>query len=289
MDKYIFRLGFLMFMALCPGFISATEFTVLNYNVQMRPVLDDNDYKGVRISPKLNRFDVVALQESFAGKDLLMSSDLHLYRADFIKKRCIFCLVDSGLSTLSNFPIIEQKTMLYRSWAGIQDGVASKGVLLTRLRINGLIVDVYNTHMIASSNFSDADEARYDQTVQLIDFVRANSPSEHSVIVLGDFNMCPSQKDATDSDRKFKAHMFQMILENLKLNDVFNALAIFQPGEIHRTLFRAGKGHYFWPLSIEQHKALFSDEKGELLSDSPPIVTKFELLTLDKKTLQKTP
>lgn len=285
MNKFVFRLGFLFFLALCAG-ISATEFTVLNYNVQMRPILDDNDYKGVRLSPKLNKFDVVALQESFAGKEVLMSNALHLYRADFIEKRCIFCLVDSGLSTLSNFSIIEQKTMLYRMWAGIQDGVASKGILLTRLRINGLIVDVYNTHMIASSDICGANKARHDQAVQLIEFVRANSPREHSVIVLGDFNMCPAQKDATESDRAFKTRTFQMILDGLKLHDVYNTLAMSEPNQIHRTLFRAGYGHHFWPLSIERQDAHFCDEKGAPLSDSPPMVTTFTLKTLGENMLQ---
>jgi len=120
---------------------------VLNYNVQIRPILDDNNHKGTRISPKLNQYNLVALQESFAGKDMLIAQALHLYKAHFTEKRCLFCLIDSGLSTLSDFEILETKTLMYRSWAGIQDGVASKGVLLTRLRVNKLILDVYNTHI----------------------------------------------------------------------------------------------------------------------------------------------
>jgi endonuclease/exonuclease/phosphatase family metal-dependent hydrolase len=257
--------------------LSAVEFTVLNYNVQMRPLLDDNDYKGKIISPKLNHYNIAALQESFSGKNILMNEALHPFKAHFTQKRCMFCLVDSGLSTLSDFEIIEKKSLLYRSWAGIQDGVASKGVLLTRLLINGNILDIYNTHMIASSDICGANSARHDQATQLIDFVKENSPDTHSVLVLGDFNMCPSHLDASEDDRIFKAKIFSMILKKLDLKDTFDSLIGPRPHDIHRILFRSGLEHGFRPLAIEQHNDFFVDKNNVPLSDSPAQVGIFTI------------
>lgn len=265
-------------------------FDILTYNVQMRPILDNNSYKASRISPKLNKYNIVALQESFSKKPELMKHCLHPFSAHHTDKYCFLSLVDSGLSTLSSFPIKEIKNIHFRSRAGLQDVIASKGILLTRVEINGNIIDIYNTHMQAEDGHGGA-LARIDQAKQIVEFINENSKAEHSIILIGDFNMSPQrfhrdvanfkQKNNTPSEQVIlKNFAFTMMQESLNLEDLSDTLLLNELDDYDRILFKSGSEHKLKPISIEKPLAYFTDEHAELLSDGTPIVGTFSLRPL---------
>lgn len=267
------------------------ELDVLTYNVQMRPVLDQNIYKGRRISPKLNAYDIALLQESFAEKAVLMEQARHAYKAHFTARRGA-ALVDSGLSTLSRYPVVETITEHYRSYAGIADGVASKGMMLTRIRVGEAIVDVYNTHMQAGDS-DDENRARLAQATQLIEFVNRNSTKANGILIIGDFNMGPVRPGrmfrdfhpnhyANRRDMLLRTNSFQTIVDNLGLTDVQDMLMNEKVDDIERMLFRNGCGVTITPMATRKDTRDFVDEKGRKLSDSSPLVTTFKIEVTDE-------
>ena len=264
-----------------------TYFNVLTYNVQMRPVLDNNEYKAQRISPRLNQYDIVAVQESFANKTGLVAQCTHSYKEHFTDKYCPLAIVDSGLSILSNYPVVRTKHEHFRLRAGLQDVVASKGILLTSISINGHIVDVYNTHMQASDG-DDGHEARYDQALQMVEFVNRNSPASHSVLVVGDFNMSPmreyfasdkfiSHHYRTVEIRILRTYAFSLMQRSLGLTDLSDFLSEKADEEIERILYRSGVNHELVPLGISNQTVRFKDEHDGFLSNGIPLVGTFAI------------
>lgn len=279
-----FFIAFFSLMTASVGF--SERFSILTYNVQMRPVLDQNDYKATRISPKLNFFDIATIQESFAKKSRLMKDALHPEQRHFTDKRHCFSFVDSGLSTLSKFPVIFEAKEIYHSYAGFSDSLASKGILLTRLLIDGLILDLYTTHMQAGYTDSE-NRARREQAKQVIEFVNRHSPREHSVLIVGDFNMSPKRPDRKFEDFKpqhysherdmiQRTDSFQLMLEGLELTDVQDLLEPKKVDEIERMVFRAGCNHEFRPEKVYRAPQ-FIDEHGAPLSDGLPLGAEFIL------------
>jgi len=254
-----------------------TQFSLFTYNVQMRPVLDNNSYKGSRISPQLNLYDIVAIQESFDQKNTLMSAVTHPYQAHFTDKRYFFTFVDSGLSSLSRFPISSTKKVHYRSYAGFQDAIASKGILKISIEIEGHTIDVYNTHMQATGGRKGTD-ARLDQAAQLVEFVNKNSPTTHSVILIGDFNMGPPHEGKiyrNVHDIK-SSYAFQMVLDNLKLTDMFHTLD-YKTDSLDRIMFRSACGYSLKATSFRKDYDRFKGDANDDLSDGLPLVGMFTL------------
>lgn len=282
----MFGYGFLIASAFCCVAFS-TQFSVLAYNVQMRPVLDDTLYKAENIGPRINYFDVVGLQESFDEKALLMESVRLPYQKHFTDFRSCLSIVDSGLSTVSRFPIVFTKTELYQDYAGFSDSIASKGVILTRLLIDGLYLDVYNTHMQAGDSVSE-NEARRGQAIQLVDFIKRHSTIGHSVLVIGDFNMSPQRRGrpfkdfhpnhySNDRDMRERTASFQFVIDELGMTDVHDALLHDKIDDIERMLFRSGSNHDLRPLALAKVLKHFSSAVGKPLSDGMPLAVSFSL------------
>lgn len=262
------------------------DFNILTFNVQMRPFIDFNHYKATRLSPKFNQYDIVTVQESFSRKNILLKDAKHPYQAHLTDKRHCFSFVDSGLSTLAKFPIIFEAKEVYRAYAGFSDSLASKGILLTRFSIDGLILDVYNTHMQAGDTDRE-NKARREQALQVVEFVNKHSLPEHSVLIVGDFNMSPLRTDrkfdeykpkhySHDRDMIQRTSSFKLIMDGLLLTDIHDSLMSDRPDEIERMLFRSGCAHDFKPQKI-YHPTEFIDEHKIPLSDGRPVVTNFSL------------
>jgi len=262
-------------------------FDILTYNVQMRPILDNNSYKAPQISSKLNKYNIAVLQESFCNKSELLQYCSHPFSAHHTDKYSFLSWVDSGLSTLSNFPIIEIKNTHFRSRAGFQDIIASKGILLTRIEINGLTVDIYNTHMQAE-DYCGGTRARMDQAQQIYEFITENSPKTHSVILIGDFNMSPQrfsrdvvcfrqQHEALSEQTIFRNFTFSMLQESLNLTDLSDTLFPNKFDYVDRILYRSGSEADLSPISIETELEYFTDEQARPLSDGTPIVGTFSI------------
>ena len=102
------------------------------------------------------RFDVLCLQEVFGTltyrkERLVRVAELAGFHAVITPKPswCRGKFADSGLITLSRFPVLESEFVSFERGA-FSDKLADKGVLHTSLEIDGKILHVYNTHLNAS-------------------------------------------------------------------------------------------------------------------------------------------
>ncbi len=255
-------------------------FTVATYNIQARPFIDDYKTKYQEIPPHLNAVDIVGLQECLHKCPLIRENFTHPHAFVFDKPKNDRVPAGSGLALFSKFPVTGVKTHYYEKAQGKGDVMASKGVLLLRLDIDGMAVDVYNTHMNAGGD--KADPVHLTQVREAIAFVRENSPLSHSVIFVGDFNMRPPRlKDRAERGKAWdgdnRVWDFQELVEELALRDTSDTLFGPVKFNIDRILFRAALGHELRPLDWRSPEGEFvkDGDRHEPLSDHPPVIGTF--------------
>lgn len=263
------------------------EFRALIYNVQSRPWLDDAKEKLPKISPLLNGFDVVGIEECFQQYPLLWAGADYPNKAYFGRLSYPWKLANSGLSTLTRLPMGEVVMEHYRKQGEFQNTIASKGIMLTRLNAGGYPLDFYLTHMEAGDTPA-AQVARMAQAEQVVEFVTRHSPAEHAVLLAGDFNMMPlrPQKQPKDyspahftdeADLRGRTAAFQVMYEGLGLRDASDELFGPVRDDIERFLFRAPKGARMEALRLEQDHVRFKRTDGSPLSDGAPYLVQFRL------------
>lgn len=263
------------------------EFAVATYNVQARPWLDDAQEKLPQISARLTGKDFFAIQECFQRFDLLAAQSGYPSHAYFGRLAAPWKLANSGLAAFTRLPVEGYVMEHFRQQGEFQNRIASKGILLTRLRLGGLPVDLYNTHMEAGDR-PEAQRARAAQAQQMIEFVRRNSPLEHSVIVVGDFNMGPLRPAKTfaqyspchysdQTDLEARTAAFEQMRGGLALRDAQDEVLGPVDDGIERFLFRAGVGHQLVPLSWHHEAEAYRRADGSALSDGAPSVVRFRL------------
>lgn len=266
---------------------SEATFTVVTYNVQARPWMDDAQEKLPKISPLLAGFDIVANQECFHQRALLWESAKYPNRAYFGNLAHPFKLVNSGLSLMGRLPMGEVVMEHYAKQGEWQNRISSKGVVMARFAVAGWTVDVYNTHMEAGG-LPAAQPARMAQALQMVDMVKRYSPPAHGFIVTGDFNMMPLRKDKTpeqyspghfDSieDLHGRTAAFQAMIEGLGARDASDELFGPVHDDIERFLFRAPEGAVMTPLSLRQDTTNFVRADGSRLSDGNPYIAEFRI------------
>ncbi len=113
-------------------------------------MLDHPEEKFPKISPLLNAYDVVLIQECFVRHDLLWAQANFPNKAYF-GRPAPGKGVNSGLSVLTRLPMGEVINEHYRDAGELQDRIASKGILLVRMQVGGMPLDVYDTHMEAGN------------------------------------------------------------------------------------------------------------------------------------------
>jgi len=268
----------------------AIRFSVATYNVRARPLLDEIAPKFRAMAPLLNAFDIVALQECFSEHRLLWRGVTHPVRVYDGSRTDWLRLASSGLCTLSRLPLrktlvekFEQPEGLNYLFRAKKDGLASKGIMLTRFDLGScLTLDFYNTHMEAGSDTA-SNELRRRQTLQLIDMVRKHSPREHAVILAGDFNMRQSGQG-----RKRLQGQYPRDLEGLDRWELFGVIsrelgltnaASLNGGEdgalVDHILYRSGTRLQLAPVAWKRDTQRFIDPAGQSWSDHDPIITTF--------------
>jgi len=273
--------------AIPPSTAGPVEFSVMTFNVQARPWLDDAVEKLPKISPLLRGNDFVAIQECFQRFDLLWADAEYPSRAYFGRYDKPYKLANSGLAVLTRMPVDSFATVHYAKHGDFQNRIASKGILLSRLRPGGLALDVYNTHMEAGDT-PEAQVARHAQARQMVEYVSANSPGDRSVIIVGDFNMGPRragkvfgqynpQHYSTAEDLEARTAAFEIMREGLSLRDALDEVLGPVDDGIERFMFRAGTGHKLTPLTWHQEGERFRRADGSGLSDGAPSLVRFRI------------
>jgi exonuclease III len=234
---------------------------VITYNVAGLPqgISASNPAVNTKlISPKLNAYDIVAVQEDFAfHADLISQLTL-----PFKTTPKTTPALGDGLNIFAKMPFREGPRAAWTKCNGItnagSDCLAPKGFQRADLTLGGEEVHVYNLHADASSTPKD-QEARRAQVVQLLSAINAASAGK-ALIVLGDTNM-----DAADEDQ------VQSLLTGGPLTDACRVLNCAEPGRIDRIMFRNSATLTWTPSNYLVDLTGFLDKDGAQLSDHEPI------------------
>ena len=159
------------------------SFSALSYNVAGLPNGISSSQPllySTLISPHLNDFDIVHLQEDFCYHDSVILYNNHRSRTEDVP-----CIGD-GLNTLTNFHIRVFESVKWNDCTGA-DCLSAKGFSYSKIVIEeGITIDFYNIHCNAGSSQASI-EARRKNMEQFLTYMLAKSEGE-AIIVMGDFN-----------------------------------------------------------------------------------------------------
>lgn len=249
------------------GELNQGTFSLLTYNVAGLPegISGGQPATNTRlISPKLNPFDVVLVQEDFSYHAELISKTTHPYLTPPLVPASG---LGDGLNIISRFDV---GTTDRHKW-GVCNGVVSnssdclapKGFSFNQLTFKpGVVVDVYNLHADAGRDSTDA-AARSEQMDQLIAFVQSHSAG-HAVIIAGDTNM-----GRTDASLSAK------VVATLGLTDACRLFAsCTNTARYDRVFFRSSSNLILEAKSYAVDRT-FVDGAGKSLSDHYPVSVNF--------------
>jgi endonuclease/exonuclease/phosphatase family metal-dependent hydrolase len=246
------------------AFVAAETFSLLTYNVAGLPAIisDENPETNTPlISPLLNAFDLVLVQEDFAYHAALDSSANHPHKAP--PSTSMTGSLGDGLAMFSNIPF---NGVAHHRWTACNglfdqgsDCLTEKGFAVATFELApGAQVDVYDLHADAGRGNADYD-ARESQMEQLVAFL-GTRPTDRALIIAGDTNL----KDDDEA-------VFQMLLTGAGLQDACRTLDCPEPERIDRVLFKSSSSVVLTPVSWQVDNS-FVDGDGEPLSDHEAVV-----------------
>lgn len=156
---------------------------LLCYNVAGLPQgissSDPEKYMSL-ISPSLNDFDIVHVQEDFCYHDsLILYLDLP-YQTE--PTPCI----GSGLNSFSKYPIKDFERVVWTDCT-LADCFSLKGFSYSKIEVAKEIhIDFYNVHCNAGGS-EESKAARRKNLEQLINYMQVKSPNS-AIVIMGDFN-----------------------------------------------------------------------------------------------------
>jgi hypothetical protein len=230
------------------------------------------------ISPMLNAFDLVLVQEDFSYHEALIEKSTHPYLSNPVPPTKI---MNDGLTRFSNSPFSNFERHTWTHCNGAMDSgndcLADKGFsVATHLLAKGTSVtpaveiDIYNLHMDAGSNTEDV-VARNAQIEQLLSVLASRSKGR-AVIVAGDTNL----KQFLRSEDKAP---YSKLVTQAQLKDSCEAVTCGDV-RIDRVFYRSSE-----TLQIEIKSWMlrddFVDADGAPLSDHVPIHVEYEWQRFD--------
>jgi endonuclease/exonuclease/phosphatase family metal-dependent hydrolase len=254
------------------------SFSLLAYNVAGLPEGisgSSPEANAPIISPLLNDYDVVLMQEDFDFyTDPLRADAEHEFMTDPHPGPEVENPIDresaavgDGLNALSRFPLSEVDRV---PWQGCgeasADCLALKGFARTTLELDaGAEVDLYTLHMEAGGE----DEAlRADDLDELAAYL-AEMSEGRAVIIGGDWNL--------HTDEEPDATQFVDFLAETGLVDVCAEVDCGSDAdEIDKVVFRSSRDVVLNPTSHRFERDVFVDDEGEPLSDHDALEVNFD-------------
>lgn len=243
--------------------------TVLTYNVAGLPqtLSGSNPATNISlISPRLNAFDVVLIQEDFAYHQELISAVRHPYRTHPSEDR--ITTMGDGLNQFSLLPF---GPLDRRGWrwchgllSGSSDCLTTKGFSHSALEVTtGVRVDLYNHHQEAGNGPAD-QRARTGNVEQFLAYLDRTS-ADRAVIFGGDTNLHPNRPGQGDLLEQMRAEG--------DLTDACLELDCPDPNRIDRIYYRSGPGIEIEALDWFIPEG-FTDDDGAPLSDHLPVAAR---------------
>jgi hypothetical protein len=271
------------------------RFAALTYNVAGLPAAlsgSEPDVNTQLISPLLNAYDLVLVQESWINPDppvpglevfheVLVSQVTHPHLSEPAPPplgsdpRRPEALVSDGLNRMARFPFGELTRVMWdncfggadTSDGGAADCLSQKGFSVATTAIApGVALDVYNLHGEAGNTPVDQQFLAADFE-QLAGFIAARS-SGRAVVVGGDFNL--------NTDRAVDRQVFDAFLAAAGLTDVCAVLDCGDDADrIDKFVYRSGGGVTIAPLTHRFERETFRRDDGAPLSDHDPLAVTF--------------
>ena len=249
----------------------AGEFSVLTYNVAGLPATLTGRNPEVTIpliSPRLNAYDLVLVQEDFWYHDLLTADVTHRYRSEPKVENPDLTDLGDGLNRFSRMRLDPVTRVIWRQCNGSVDCggdcMADKGFSVSRMYLaSGVSRTVYNLHMDSSECDTDF-ETREAQRQQLVSDMATRSADE-AVIVAGDTNLVLNlPRDVIILDQ---------LLADTGLEIACRALSCAEE-TYDRIMFRSSPQLTLTPTSWSL-PAEFVDSEGFNLSNHKPVMVDF--------------
>ncbi|HVH07832.1 MAG TPA: PEP-CTERM sorting domain-containing protein [Myxococcota bacterium] len=267
--------------------------SVLTYNVAGLPEGLSSSHPQAnhpQISPLLNAFDLVAVQEDFFYHHLLTPSLTHPYQSVKDTNGGTYGVASGdGLNTFSRTPFTDFTRVTWNDCFGVltngSDCIAPKGFSYERHEVApGVFLDVYNLHTDADGAPEDL-AARASNVRQVYQAILERS-GDAAVLLLGD----------TNSRYTRAADVLPEMLAATGLTDVWLELerggvvpevgpALQDCGDpsagtcerVDKIFYRSSAALRMEALDYDVPRALFSDSAGVPLSDHDPVHALFEL------------
>ena len=185
------------------SFLFSQDLNLLTYNIHgLNPIIaGDDPYNRIPIIlSKITEYDIIFFQENWIYDNNSFSSMMESYNVFSTSYSKFFWpinkLINSNGAGLSlaiskSIDLIDSSEHLFEYCSGWlskdNDCLASKGFQHLRVRIDGQILDLYNTHFDAGRSESDKN-ARLSQLNQLQKYIKVNS-ANYPVIIAGDLNI----------------------------------------------------------------------------------------------------
>lgn len=179
----------LLFVSLITGCKKNNEkeitISVVTYNVAGLPEGISSSHPAQytsSISPLLNEFDLVHMQEDFCYHDSILLYNTHPYRTETLG--CV--PTGDGLNALSKFPILNVVRFAWTNCTN-PDCFTPKGFYYSQIDLGDIgKVDFYDIHCNAGG--SDASMAARRGNIAKISSYIAEHSTGNPVVVMGDFN-----------------------------------------------------------------------------------------------------
>ncbi len=257
---------------------TAKTFKVLTYNVAGLPNIlssGDPEVDTVKISPKLNDYEFVAVQEDFAYHSDLISQATHPYKTSHSGN----VPFGDGMNFLSMVPFGDVKRVTWNQRYGVfdngSDELTPKGFMYCQAILEpGIYVDIYTLHTDAGSSEKDY-EARRSNITQIADYINTNSKG-HAVIVLGDTNSRYTRAEDNFETALLQTCGLQDTWIQIKRDgdipadgDALQTSPVDGPNYevVDKIFYRSGPSVTLNATAHKLEDTFFVDENGEQLSD----------------------
>lgn len=255
-------------------------FTTLSYNVAGLPQgVNADQFPEIHmplISPRLNKYDIVNVQEDFHYHDVLTKDDRHPYKSKYYAKEGG---LGDGLNMFSKFPILNYMRTAWDNCHGY-DCLTPKGFTYSRIKLNAIAyIDVYDLHCNAGSDSGDL-AARRKNILQLCEYIKFRS-KDHAVIVMGDTN-CRYTRTG-DNIRELIALGFKDAWIEKDKNGIYpeqNGVTDWSE-VVDKLFYRSNNTIQLSLLEYALPSSDFLDNNGDWLSDHRPLYGKFQFNVLN--------